>query len=101
VELGLVEQRHQAVREMLTDGASVTDVARRNGVVRRSTSGWRDTPTGALSDLTVEARGTRADVQRRQERLLVVGKGTRHPTHRPRSHEPGRDSGRGRDKRDE
>jgi hypothetical protein len=27
-ELGLVEQRYQAVREVLTDGASVTDVAR-------------------------------------------------------------------------
>jgi transposase-like protein len=33
VELGLVEQRYQAVREVL-EGASVTDVARRNGVAR-------------------------------------------------------------------
>jgi hypothetical protein len=29
VELGLVEQRYQAVLEVLNDGASVTDVARR------------------------------------------------------------------------
>jgi hypothetical protein len=28
-ELGLVEQRYQAVREVLNDGASVTDVAQR------------------------------------------------------------------------
>jgi transposase-like protein len=33
VELGLVEQRYRAVCEVL-DGASVTDVARRNGVAR-------------------------------------------------------------------
>jgi hypothetical protein len=35
VELGLVEQRHKAVLEVL-DGASVTDVAKRNGVARQS-----------------------------------------------------------------
>ena len=29
VELGLVEQRYQAVLEVLNDGASVVDVARR------------------------------------------------------------------------
>ena len=32
VELGLVEQRYQAVLEVLNDGATVTDVARRYGV---------------------------------------------------------------------
>lgn len=31
VELGVVEQRYRAVREVLEDGASVTDVARRHG----------------------------------------------------------------------
>jgi hypothetical protein len=35
VELGLVEQRYKAVMEVL-DGATVTDVAIRNGVVRQS-----------------------------------------------------------------
>ena len=35
VELGLVEQRLQAVKDVL-EGASVTDVARRNGVARQT-----------------------------------------------------------------
>jgi len=39
VELGLVEQRYQAVLEVL-DGATVTDVARRNGVARQTVHGW-------------------------------------------------------------
>ena len=34
VELALVEQRYQAVLEVLNDGATVTDVARRSGVAR-------------------------------------------------------------------
>ena len=40
VELGLVEQRYQAVREVLDHGASVTDVARRNGVSRQAVHEW-------------------------------------------------------------
>jgi transposase InsO family protein len=39
VELGLVEQRYRAVCEVL-DGASVTDVARRNGVARQTVHDW-------------------------------------------------------------
>jgi len=39
VELGLVEQRYRAVLEVL-DGATVTDVARRNGVVRQTVHDW-------------------------------------------------------------
>jgi transposase InsO family protein len=39
VELGLVEQRHKAVLEVL-DGASITDVARRYGVSRQSVHAW-------------------------------------------------------------
>jgi transposase InsO family protein len=39
VELRLVEQRHQAVLEVL-DGASVTDVARRFGVARQTVHVW-------------------------------------------------------------
>lgn len=35
VELGLVEQRLKAVDEVL-DGATVTDVAKRNGVTRQT-----------------------------------------------------------------
>ena len=40
VELGLVEQRYQAVLEVLNDGASVTDVARRHGVARQTVHDW-------------------------------------------------------------
>ena len=40
VELGLVEQRYQAVLEVLRDGATVTDVARRYGVARQTVHGW-------------------------------------------------------------
>jgi transposase InsO family protein len=39
VELGLVEQRYRAVCEVL-DGATVIDVARRNGVARQTVHGW-------------------------------------------------------------
>ncbi len=46
-----MEQRYQAVREVLNDGASVTDVARRNRVEPRPcTSGWSSMQTGASSD---------------------------------------------------
>jgi transposase InsO family protein len=40
VELGLVEQRYQAVLEVINDGAKVTDVARRNGVSRQAVHEW-------------------------------------------------------------
>ena len=40
VELGVVEQRYRAVREVLDEGASVTDVARRYGVARQTVHGW-------------------------------------------------------------
>jgi transposase InsO family protein len=39
VELGLVEQRYKAVCEVL-DGATVVDVARRNGVTRQTVHDW-------------------------------------------------------------
>ncbi len=40
VELNLVEQRYRAVLEVLNDGASVTDMARRSGVSRQTVHGW-------------------------------------------------------------
>lgn len=40
VELNVVEQRYQAVLEVLQDGASVTDVARRHGVARQTVHEW-------------------------------------------------------------
>jgi transposase InsO family protein len=39
VELGVVEQRYEAVREVL-DGVPVTEVARRYGVVRQTVHAW-------------------------------------------------------------
>jgi hypothetical protein len=45
VELGLVEQRYQAVLEVLRDGVPVAEVARRHGVARQTVHGehpgWR------------------------------------------------------------
>jgi transposase-like protein len=40
VELNVVEQRYQAVLEVLNDGAGVTDVARRHGVARQTVHEW-------------------------------------------------------------
>jgi len=40
VELRLVEQRYQAVLEVLNEGATVVDVARRYGVARQTVHGW-------------------------------------------------------------
>jgi Helix-turn-helix domain len=40
VELGLVEERYQAVLEVVNYGASVTDVARRYGVARQMVHVW-------------------------------------------------------------
>ena len=52
VELGLVEQRYQAVLEVLNDGASVTSVARRFGVARQTVHAWlRAYANGGLGSL--------------------------------------------------
>ena len=40
VEIGLVEQRYRAVREVLEDGATVTEVAVRVGVSRQTVHRW-------------------------------------------------------------
>ena len=51
VELGLVEQRYAAVREVL-EGATVVDVARRNGVARQTVHEWlRKYATGGMAAL--------------------------------------------------
>ena len=52
VELGLVEQRYRAVLEVLNDGATVTDVARRYGVARQTVHSWlRRYATAGLAGL--------------------------------------------------
>jgi transposase-like protein len=40
VELGVVEQRYRAVLEVLEEGVSVTEVARRYGVARQTVHEW-------------------------------------------------------------
>ncbi len=40
VELGVAEQRYRAVLEVLDEGVSVTEVARRYGVARQTVHGW-------------------------------------------------------------
>jgi transposase-like protein len=54
VELGVVEQRYRAVLEVF-DGASVVEVARRNGVTRQTVHEWlrryaNDGGLGGLAD---------------------------------------------------
>lgn len=53
-ELSMLEQRYLAVREVLDTGATVTDVARRHGVNRRTLHRWlvryANEGIGALSD---------------------------------------------------
>jgi len=51
VELGLVEQRYHAVVEVL-EGATVVDVARRNGVARQTVHAWlRNYANGGMAAL--------------------------------------------------
>jgi transposase-like protein len=42
VELSVVEQRYPAVREALDTGATITDIATRYGVDRRTVHRWLD-----------------------------------------------------------
>ena len=52
VELGLVEQRYQAVSEVLVDGVTVTEVALRLGVSRQTIHAWlRRYGNGGIGDL--------------------------------------------------
>ncbi|MFP3907637.1 MAG: helix-turn-helix domain-containing protein [Acidimicrobiales bacterium] len=61
VELGLVEQRYAAVLAVLNDGATVTDVARRNGVARQTVHVWlRDYAARGLAGLPAQRSPPRA-----------------------------------------
>ena len=61
VELGLVEQRLRAVQEVL-DGATVTDVAKRNGVTRQTVHTWLWASSG-LTDIHHQGHSPGKDVQ--------------------------------------
>ena len=56
VELSMVEQRYEVVREVLDSDAAVSDIATRYGVVRRSMYRWlvryANEGSAALADRT-------------------------------------------------
>jgi transposase InsO family protein len=61
VEVSVVEQRYDAVKEVLADGAQVTEVARRYGVARQTVHRWiaryRAAGLGALADRSHRPKG--------------------------------------------
>ncbi len=75
VELGVVEQRYAAVREVLR-GATVVDVARRNGVARQTVHDWlRKYATGgmaALVDRSSKPAGCAHQMRRRSRRAWSI-----------------------------
>ena len=87
VELGLVEQRYKAVSEVL-DGATVTDVAKRNGVARQTVHDWlrryADRGLAGLADRSCRPEScphqTSAQVEAR-----ILELRTQHPTWGPRT----------------
>jgi Transposase len=50
VELSMLEQRYLGVREVLDTDATVTDVAARHGVDRRTLHRWLVRPVGLAED---------------------------------------------------
>ena len=71
VELGVVEQRYKAVLEVLNDGATVTDVARRYGVARQTVHAGcavRDAGLAGLADRRRSRRRARIRWRRRSRR---------------------------------
>ena len=88
VELGLVEQRYRAVLEVLNGGATVTDVARRYGVVRQTVHTWlREYANHGLAGLVDgSSRPARCPHQMGPEvEALVVEWRRAHPTWGPRT----------------
>lgn len=61
VEVSVVEQRYEAVKEVLADGAQVAEVARRYGVARQTLHRWiaryRHGGLGALADRSHRPKG--------------------------------------------
>jgi transposase InsO family protein len=87
VELGLVEQRYKAVSEVLVDGATVTDVARRLGVSRQTVHNWlRRYGNGGMADLADRScRPHRSPRQTPAElEATIVAMRVAHPAWGPR-----------------
>ena len=88
VELGLVEQRYRAVLEVLNDGATVTDVARRYGVARQTVHAWlRKYASGGLGALAdASSRPATCPHQMAPEvEARIVELRRAHPTWGPRT----------------
>lgn len=88
VELGLVEQRYRAVLEVLNDGATVTDVARRYGVVRQTVHSWLRKYAAhglaGLADASSRPASCPHQMSPEVEALIVEWRRT-HPTWGPRT----------------
>jgi transposase-like protein len=88
VELGLVEQRYRAVLEVLNDGATVTDVARRYGVVRQTVHVWlrryAASGLGALADGSCRPATCPHQMVPEIEAMIVEWRRA-HPTWGPRT----------------
>ncbi|HEX4982611.1 MAG TPA: IS481 family transposase [Ilumatobacteraceae bacterium] len=88
VELGVVEQRYQAVLEVLNDGATVTDVARRFGVSRQTVHVWlrRYTSEGLAGLVDGSTKPLSCPHQMPAEvEAMVVELRRQHPNWGPRS----------------
>ena len=70
-EISVSEQRYEAVRAVLADGETVTDVAARFGVARKTIHGWlRKYESGGIEGLV--------DRSHRPRSWLVAWTGTDH-----------------------
>ena len=82
VELGAVEQRYQAVLEVLEEGVSVTEVARRCGVARQTVHGWlrryAEEGLGGLADRSPRPASCPHQMPARVE-ARIVGMRREHP----------------------
>ena len=88
VELSMVEQRYQAVREVLDSGATITEVATHYGVDRRTLHRWLTRyATGGLEALVTQS--TRPDTCPHQMDPFIearlVERRRMHPTWGPRT----------------
>ena len=88
VELSMVEQRYQAVREVLDSGATITEVAKHYGVDRRTLHRWLTRyANGGLEALVTQS--TRPDTCPHQMDPVIearlVERRRMHPTWGPRT----------------